>query len=86
MVHLIKISRLICTDHGNVLLVGVGGSGKQSLKRLASFIAGYKTFQIQLSHSYNVNSLMEDLKVRKRHTYTPDMCIVSSVTFVHRMN
>ncbi|XP_057295129.1 dynein axonemal heavy chain 10-like [Hydractinia symbiolongicarpus] len=61
--HVTRIHRVIRMDQGHALLVGVGGSGKQSLTRLAAFSAGCEVFEITLTRGYSENDLREDLKV-----------------------
>nr|XP_019611948.1 PREDICTED: dynein heavy chain 6, axonemal [Rhinolophus sinicus] len=60
--HVSRIARMIRQERGNALLVGVGGTGKQSLTRLAAHICGYRCLQIELSRGYNYDSFHEDLR------------------------
>lgn len=62
LLHLLKISRIINTAGGNALLVGVGGSGKQSLTKLASFICRQTFFQVILNKQYGDATFKENIK------------------------
>ncbi|OMJ95933.1 hypothetical protein SteCoe_485 [Stentor coeruleus] len=60
--HLSRINRILRQQRGNCMLIGVGGCGKQSLTRLASFMCHCDFFQIQVTKDYRHSTFREDLK------------------------
>ncbi|XP_060520964.1 dynein axonemal heavy chain 6 [Cylas formicarius] len=62
MEHCIRIARILRSERGNALLVGVGGMGKQSLTKLASHVNGFRCFQIELVRNYDHTAFFEDLR------------------------
>ncbi|XP_066519150.1 dynein axonemal heavy chain 17-like isoform X2 [Hoplias malabaricus] len=64
MSHVCRINRILESPRGNALLVGVGGSGKQSLSRLAASISNLEVFQITLRKGYGIPDLKLDLNAQ----------------------
>jgi dynein heavy chain len=62
MEHVSRIARIVDLPCGSALLVGVGGSGKQSLAKLSSYILGYDVVRIVVTSSYNMADLKTDIQ------------------------
>jgi len=62
MEHICRITRIIQSPRGHGLLVGVGGSGKQSLARLAAYLCSFEVFQISVTQAYGLNEFKTDVQ------------------------
>ncbi|XP_030765059.1 dynein heavy chain 12, axonemal [Sitophilus oryzae] len=60
--HLSKICRVLSMNCGSALLVGISGSGRQSLTRLGSEIYGHTLFQPEITNNYSLNDWRDDIK------------------------
>lgn len=47
---------------GSALLVGVGGSGKQSVAKFAAFVAGHALHTVSMAVGYNLARFREEVK------------------------
>ena len=63
--------------------MGVGGSGKQSLSKLAAFIAELSVFSITVSSSYNTDNLKQDLIDLYKKTGEKDYAYMFLITDSH---
>ncbi|RHY30280.1 hypothetical protein DYB32_004445, partial [Aphanomyces invadans] len=62
IMHVSSMARILMQPRGNAMLIGVGGSGKRSLAKLAASIMGHDCFEIELTRHYGRNEFREDLK------------------------
>ena len=62
VLHILRIMRSLRQPRGNIMLIGVGGSGKQSLVRLASFMYEFKFKQIEIKKDYKEKDFNEFIK------------------------
>ena len=60
--HVARIARILRQPQGNALLLGVGGSGRQSMTKLANYVSGFSLFQVEIVKGYSMNDWKDDIK------------------------
>lgn len=86
--HVVRIARCLSQPGGHALLMGVGGSGRRSLSRLAATMAGCLIVEIDQAKSYSLNDWKEDAKslmMRAGAEGRPLALILADTSIVHEV-
>ncbi|CCW68554.1 unnamed protein product [Phytomonas sp. Hart1] len=59
--HLARLIRILRQPRGHALVVGVGGSGKRSLSRLAAYVADCRVFEVAVGKGFSIADFHEFL-------------------------
>ena len=65
--HVSRILRVLRQPSGHVLALGMGGSGRQSLTRLATYISEYEIMQPEIAKGYGMTEWRTHLKEALMH-------------------
>ncbi|XP_015175416.1 PREDICTED: dynein heavy chain 3, axonemal [Polistes dominula] len=60
--HISRISRVLLQDKGHAMLVGIGGSGRNSCTKLATSMSEYTLYQVEMSRTYGYSEWQDDLR------------------------
>ena len=60
--HILRIARVLRQPRGNIMLIGVGGSGKQSLTRLSSYMLEIGCRQIEITKNFGPSQFKDFVK------------------------
>ncbi|KAL4487471.1 hypothetical protein ABPG72_006991 [Tetrahymena utriculariae] len=60
--HILRILRVLRSLRGNAMLIGVGGSGKQSLTKLATFMLEYKLSLLEITKGFDSEKFRDFIK------------------------
>ncbi|KAH0574694.1 Outer-arm dynein gamma [Spironucleus salmonicida] len=92
MQHITRLTRILFSQNSHALLIGVGGSGKQSVVKIASHITGFKLIQIQATKNYNLQNFDDDLRKIGREAFFEDIIFrftdndIKNEMFLERIN
>lgn len=60
--HISRICRILRQPRGNALLVGMGGTGRQSLCKLSAFMCNLPIYEVAITRTFNMAEFRESMK------------------------